>query len=402
MVYKVKEGILKERISRLSLFFISLALAIFASLAITKVTSASSHCDATLSSGDSVKAAVDSSSSGDTICLEAGDYVVGEQVVIDNNLTIEGADTTTTVVRADFDTGTGGDARGWFLVNSGIEFNVNNLTLDGDGHKVWQAIRHKGPGTVDNVHFTDIRYFNNGTDGSPYNGNAIAAFGTGNVDVTNSEFDNIGRIGVLYFGTGISGSLFDNNTYTGKGVGDWLDYALDISNGANVTVTNNTISNNLGVASSDGSTSAGILVSTFFGPDTTALIENNDLSGNTTAIYVGFDSSDTSTVEAHQNNIQGNDNGVISTNPEVDATCNWWGSPTGPTHSSNPSGTGDEVSDNVLFDPWLTGPAPEGECNSPVPLNKDECKKGGYETFGFRNQGQCIRFVNTGQDSRVL
>ena len=34
--------------------------------------------------------------------------------------------------------------------------------------------------------------------------------------------------------------------------------------------------------------------------------------------------------------------------------------------------------------------------------NKDDCKKGGYETFGFRNQGQCIRFVNTGQDSRAL
>jgi hypothetical protein len=34
------------------------------------------------------------------------------------------------------------------------------------------------------------------------------------------------------------------------------------------------------------------------------------------------------------------------------------------------------------------------------PQSKDDCKKGSYETFGFRNQGQCIRFVNTGQDSR--
>lgn len=31
---------------------------------------------------------------------------------------------------------------------------------------------------------------------------------------------------------------------------------------------------------------------------------------------------------------------------------------------------------------------------------KDDCKDGGWEDFGFRNQGQCIRFVNTGQDSR--
>jgi hypothetical protein len=34
------------------------------------------------------------------------------------------------------------------------------------------------------------------------------------------------------------------------------------------------------------------------------------------------------------------------------------------------------------------------------PTTKDDCKGGGWERFGFRNQGECIRFVNTGQDSR--
>ena len=34
------------------------------------------------------------------------------------------------------------------------------------------------------------------------------------------------------------------------------------------------------------------------------------------------------------------------------------------------------------------------------PKTKDDCKNGAWETFGFRNQGQCIRFVNTGKDSR--
>ncbi len=34
------------------------------------------------------------------------------------------------------------------------------------------------------------------------------------------------------------------------------------------------------------------------------------------------------------------------------------------------------------------------------PESKDECKKGGWQTFGFRNQGQCIKYVNTGKDSR--
>jgi len=37
----------------------------------------------------------------------------------------------------------------------------------------------------------------------------------------------------------------------------------------------------------------------------------------------------------------------------VDATGNWWGDETGPTHpEKNPGGAGDRVSDNVAFDPW--------------------------------------------------
>ena len=34
------------------------------------------------------------------------------------------------------------------------------------------------------------------------------------------------------------------------------------------------------------------------------------------------------------------------------------------------------------------------------PETKDDCKDGGWEFYGFRNQGQCIRFVQTGKDSR--
>lgn len=37
----------------------------------------------------------------------------------------------------------------------------------------------------------------------------------------------------------------------------------------------------------------------------------------------------------------------------VDARRNWWGHASGPTHASNPGGSGDEVSDRVMFDPWL-------------------------------------------------
>ena len=35
-----------------------------------------------------------------------------------------------------------------------------------------------------------------------------------------------------------------------------------------------------------------------------------------------------------------------------------------------------------------------------APTSRDDCKNGGWADYGFRNQGQCIRFVNTGEDSR--
>jgi Spy/CpxP family protein refolding chaperone len=38
--------------------------------------------------------------------------------------------------------------------------------------------------------------------------------------------------------------------------------------------------------------------------------------------------------------------------------------------------------------------------HSDDPGSKSDCMRGGWADYGFRNQGQCIRFVNTGQDSR--
>ncbi|UCE20325.1 MAG: T9SS type A sorting domain-containing protein [Gemmatimonadota bacterium] len=57
--------------------------------------------------------------------------------------------------------------------------------------------------------------------------------------------------------------------------------------------------------------------------------------------------------EIHNNYIEGNSLFGVSTGPPVNAENNWWGSCTGPSHSTNPQGLGDAVSDNVDFAPWL-------------------------------------------------
>lgn len=292
----------------------------------------------------------------DTIKINSSVLTEGPQIIISKSITLVGDGIDATTIKADGDTARVGDARGWFFVPAGESFSANNLTFDGNGHKIWQAVRNKGSGgTFDKVRFSDIRYFNNGSDGSPYGGTGLAAFGSGPVDVTNSKFENIGRIGTHYFGSGVNGSKFTGNTYTGKGAGNFLDYALDIGAGAQVDVSDNDVSNNKGVASSsDGSTSAGFLVTTFFGAGTEATFTNNQIHDNTTGIAVGFDSADTSVVAAHQNNIVNNDNGISNTNTanNVDAADNWWNSDTGPSGAGSP-GTGDSVSDGVTYEPWL-------------------------------------------------
>ena len=35
------------------------------------------------------------------------------------------------------------------------------------------------------------------------------------------------------------------------------------------------------------------------------------------------------------------------------------------------------------------------------PVSHEECMKGGWSNFNFKNQGQCIRFVETSLDSRL-
>jgi hypothetical protein len=300
-----------------------------------------------------IAAAVAAAGPDDQIVVAAGTYPISARIDIDHNLAITGAGSGSTTITTSFNTTNSGDTKGWFLVNAGCDFDLSGVTLDGAGQLVFQAIRNKGEGSANDVVFKNIKYNASGPD---YAGTAIVAFGTGPVNVTNCVFSEIGRVGVLYYGSGVTGSSFTGNTYTGKGAGNWLDYGVEAGNGAVVTVDNCRISGCVGVATSDGSTSAGIIATTYFGPGTGATITHCDLTDNTGGIGVGIGGSDASTVVAHYNAIYGNDYGINSSNPTVDALNNWWGDATGPYNLTfNSDGLGNEVSDNVSFDPWLLG-----------------------------------------------
>jgi len=59
--------------------------------------------------------------------------------------------------------------------------------------------------------------------------------------------------------------------------------------------------------------------------------------------------------DIYENQLYGFENAGMAFN--INAENCWWGSNTGPTHAGNPGGMGDEVTDMVDYDPWLTNGA---------------------------------------------
>lgn len=225
---------------------------------------------------ETLQAAIAAATDGETINVAPGTYVEVGQIVINKSLTIIGADKATTIIKPAQDTSDSGDSRGWFLVNSGVTFNLSKVTLDGEGHKTREAIRNHGNGLIDDCNIKNIKY---GT----YLGTGVNVVGTENVDIKNSYFSLIERVGVLF--TNTATGVISGNTYTGKGTGDWLDYAFDIQYGAHVTIDNNFISNNRGVASDTSDSSA---ISIWDDSGTQATITNNTFTNNHIGVAIAI------------------------------------------------------------------------------------------------------------------
>lgn len=122
-----------------------------------------------------------------------------------------------------------------------------------------------------------------------------------------------------------------------------------------VTVTNN-------VLTGDGTASGiGLEADSGFGSfDIDLAVTNNFIQdwGVGVEIYEcsgGCTGTTFSNLHVNLNSITGNLLGFDHYSPTftADGEKNWWGSASGPTHASNPGGTGDSSSDDVDFDPWL-------------------------------------------------
>ena len=292
----------------------------------------------------------------------------------------------------------------------------NNANTAGAAFGVSVSGAGNGAGIVNNI-FDLIS-----TPDASGNGTAQAVYltsgGADDVNIENNEMKNIhsnrSAKGVLIGDNGGSNPS-QNVQIKGNSIHDVTSdtrggYGVSVANVLNVAglkVLNNTFSNISG--------GGWVHVVGLEGDTPGASILNNDITGALTAspdaVGIWFESNPSfGTVQVHNNNfnLPASQFG-IAVNPaltgsSVNGTCNWWNSPTGPTAVSNPGGSGAMVSPSVTYNPWLIAPAPGGSClGGNVPATANDCKNGGWTTHvradgsTFKNQGDCIQYVNTGR-----
>ena len=322
--------------------------------------------------------------------------IIADKVVLDG-FTIQGSTLNPTTNPACFGSGIwsnpgefASDVGGHQILNNIVQNNISGIELD--SHCDFPTL----------VQFNLIQNNNNPGAGS---GNGIQDnFGLCNATIDSNKFVGNSSSGALLFGPPVT------------------------SNGSNITVSNNEFSSNgsavalLGVTSSaisgnNSHNSVGTFgdIDVFGGVNVLSVTCNNLASGAGRGIQVEdpFAVGPNSNVTINNNNISGYPVGLEedtggytpATPNSLNATLNWWGSSTGPTIASNTGGTGEPIVDMdgvVKFSPFLTtfsSCAPMPQIGPPT--NKDQCKKGGWQTFNtprtFKNQGDCIQFVNTGK-----
>jgi parallel beta-helix repeat protein len=186
---------------------------------------------------------------------------------------------------------------------------------------------------------------------------------------TDSDFDATATVGIAVT---ITGNSVKNNlsggSHQGPGIFLWGvnsgtvsgndivgsgDDGILIGSSGNITITNNRFYRN------------GLLVTD---PNSAAI----DFGGVIPELEsYGFQLNPLGGFSVHRNSFQGNRYGIYNYDVGiVDATCNWWGRENGPGPVG--PGSGDKVSTGVTFLPWLTTSNLNGPCNQNGGDHKDD------------------------------
>lgn len=179
-------------------------------------------------------------------------------------------------------------------------------------------------------------------------------------EIKNNEFDEL-RIGVGLQNSRhfvVSGNAFDDYK-------EGVSAGWDDDTAHHVTITNNQFLGSFHGQYKGGPDELAAIVLSSSTHDYT--IAGNDITDSIVGVLVrnpGSNAPDLTNVTVYCNNISGNTDGIVNehTGLTLMAENNWWGAADGP--SGTGSGSGDPVSANVDFDPWMTTPV-DGVCPPP-------------------------------------
>jgi hypothetical protein len=294
------------------------------------------------------------------LSLPRGTYITASGVVIDG-FTVENS---TAPAFTGYGLLMGAGTTGTQILNNIVQDNIIGIGLANTGasqaliqHNVVENNNVGGPssgsgiytdqfvsgGAVNNVLIVENSFIGNNDAGIDVS-NTDPANGVSGLDISTNLFDQNGRATILFntHNSTIHNNKISNNTLAGSAAIRLFD------NNSGLTILHNDLVNgvghgvrfsNLGLV---GGPSSNVVINNI-GATPTSFPLSGLTVDTTPAAYVGT----------------------------VNAICNWWGSPKGPTSTANPGGNGEAVVGPANFKPWWTTPSQTSPCPAPP-----ECKQG--------------------------
>jgi parallel beta-helix repeat protein len=320
-----------------------------------------------------IQEAIDEASPSDTIIVHDGIY--SEALHITKSLSIEAASKPVIKGSQSVTTNYGSRDAVIFVEDAAyvaiVGFDIEGEGLGSTNPKSYAVIYENSGGIIKDCMVSPNTI-------NDMNGVAIAEWDSSNSTIDSCTIKNFGRIGIFYYdgcGGGVYNSTIEGQVYNDE---NYVNYGIEIESWScpcNIEIIGNEICNCDNVHPSPLWSSAGIVIDGWLGyyavPSSTVVIELNEIHDN----YYGIEVVANPYSYAHYNNIYDNrEYGIIQdadyagNNATFDATFNWWGHETGPYHETSwmymgspygpHYGLGDNVSDYVLYDPWLECPWP--------------------------------------------
>jgi len=319
-----------------------------------------------------IQDAIDAASPGSTIWVYEGTYT--ESLYINKDLTIIAAGDPV-ISGGQMRTTDYGNRMATIFVQNANNVVLQNLDVEGQGltGKSYAILYENSRGVVQSCTVSP------NTIGD-MNSVAIAAWDDSNLAIRNCNIENFGRIGVY---TNNATATVDSNVIVGQvySQDDLVNYGIEIEDYSGPSTANITLNEIYSCDNTNPSplwSSAAIIIDTWREwadvYDLTLLPSKVTITGN--IIHNNYESIEVvgnNLSYAHNNIFYNNTWGLQSaaenwsTNPTYhvfDARNNYWGNDTGPNHSTswmymgNPYGphlgSGDIVSDYVLYKPWTT------------------------------------------------